>query len=158
MGKNIIILKLLPDESNCLSHNYQEGKVSYQYVHGDWNPEDWKVVHKGAEFFLIQNMDSSPGISMHGIIYSDAKDHGPFPGTEKGIVGTHLLANTYIDIDKYRLLSTNTLQNLMPDFDWDSPFSGHPLPEQYAAKLHQIWHEYLAMNDIFINNQSAPFE
>ena len=147
MSNKIIILKLLPDESYCLSHRFQEGKVSYQYVHGDWNPEDWKEVHKGSEFFLIQNMDSSPGISMHGTIYSDAQDYGIFPGTEKGIVGTHLLADLYIDIDKYRLLSTATLQSLMPDFDWTASISGRPLPELYAAKLHQIWHDYLAMND-----------
>lgn len=158
MGKKTIILKLLPDESYCLSHSFQDGKVSYLYVHGDWNPEDWKEVHKGSEFFLIQNMDGSPGISMHGIINSDAQDYGSFPGTEKGVVGTHLLTDLYIDIDKYRLLSTNTLTTLMPDFDWNAPFSGHPLPEQYVAKLHQIWYEYLAMNDNFIDNQSASLE
>ena len=152
MSKKTIILKLIPDQSYCLTHSFQEGKVSYQYIHGDWNLEDWKEVHKGAEFFLIQNMDSFPGISMHGIIYSDAQDYGSFPGTEKGIVGTYLLTDLYIDINKYRLLSTNTLQTLMPDFNWDSPISGHPLPEQYAAKLHQIWHDYLAMNDDFKDN------
>ena len=156
--RNIIILKLLPNESYCLSHSLQEGKVSYLYVHGDWNPEDWKEVHKGSEFFLIQNMDGFPGISMQGTINSDAQVFGSFPGTEKGIVGTHLLANLYVDIDKYRLLSTSTLQAMMPDFDWDSPFSGHPLPKQYAIKLHQIWYEYLAMNEIFIDNQSASLE
>ena len=95
---------------------------------------------------------------MQGTINSDAQVFGSFPGIEKGIVGTHLLANLYVDIDKYRLLSTSTLQAMMPDFDWDSPFSGHPLPKQYAIKLHQIWYEYLAMNDNFIDNQSAPFE
>ena len=95
---------------------------------------------------------------MHGTIYSDAKDYGPFPGTEKGLVGTHLLADLYIDIDKYRLLSTNTLQALTPAFDWNAPISGHPLPEQYASKLHQIWDDYLAMNDYFKDNQSAPFK
>ena len=148
MSKKTIILKLIPDQSYCLTHSFQQGKVSYQYVHGDWNPEDWKEVHKGAEFFLIQNMGSFPGISMHGIIYSDAQDYGPFPGTENGLVGAHLLADLYIDADKYRLLSTNTLQTLMPNYNWDNPISGHPLPEQYAAKLHQIWHDYLAMNDL----------
>ena len=158
MSKKIIILKLLPDESYCMSSSLQDGKVSYLYVHGDWDPEDWKEVQKGAEFYLIQNMDSSSGISMHGTIYSDAQDYGPYPGTEKGMVGTHLQADLYIDIDKYRLLSTSTLQSLMPDFDWTAPISGHHLPEQYAAKLHQIWHDYLTMNDDFIDNQSSPFK
>ena len=152
MSKKIIILKLLPDESYCMSSSLLDGKVSYLYFHGDWNPEDWKDVQSGTEFFLIQNMDSSPGISMHGIISTDAQEFGRFPGTEKGIVGAHLLADLYIDIDKYRLLSTNTLNTLMPYFDWDDPTSGRALPEQYTDTLHNIWRDYLAMNDIIKND------
>lgn len=146
--RKIIILKLLPDESYCF--NIEMGDKStqyYAYMHGDWDPEDWKDAKSGDEFFLIQYKDNSTGIIMHGTLHSDAKPYGPYPGTKHGVYGTYLISDQHIDEDKYRLLSTETLKAAMPEFQWNAIYSGLTLPFQYENRIHQLWKKYLEMND-----------
>ena len=151
MSKKIIILKLLPEESYCIDMSWKKNTTQYYgYIHGDWDPEDWKEAHSGDEFFLIQYKDNSTGIIMHGTLHSDAKHFGPCPGTENGVYGAYLISDLHIDENKYRLLTPDTLQAAMPAFQWKALHSGRPLPEIYADRLHQMWNEYLSMNDDLI--------
>ena len=129
----------------------------YSYVHGDWDPEDWKDVHKGDEVFVILYEDNSTGILMHGQLYSDARLYGPFPGTRSGVSGTNIITDIVINSDKNRLLSPNVLSSVMPDFQWFDLHSGRALPDKYVPILHQMWKEYLEMNNDFKDDKPANF-
>ncbi len=121
----------------------------YGYMHEDWDPEDWKDAKSGDEFFLLQYKDKSTGIIMHGTLHSDAKHYGPYPGTKYGVYGTYLIPDQHINEGKYRLLSTDVLEAVMPNFQWNALHSGCTLPLQYEDRIHQLWKKYLEMNDDF---------
>ena len=156
--KKIIIIKLLPEKSFCIKLKWgKEASQNYLYTHIDWDPDDWKEAQSGDEFFLIQYKDNSTGIIMHGKLHSDAKDYGPFPGTRKGIYGTYLIADQHINEEKYRLLSTDTLQAAMPEINWGPGPSGWKVTGPYIKKLRRMWREYLEMNDNFNNDNVTGF-
>ena len=139
MSKKIIILELLEYETLILIDRQLNKHV---YLLPDWEEPYRSNISKGDEFFIINRTLDTPGIMMYGTIAT----------------GVHLFRNygydrivfeEYHDINplKYRLLSPDVLQKSMPHFSWDIAFPGRSVPDIYADKLHQMWNEYLSMND-----------
>ena len=123
------------------------GQIKLEDERQDWIIKDWVDVQPGDEFFMIQSLRETSGIAMHGKIttklfkINDGHDlDGYYVGFESDVI---------LPPDKFRQLSVDALSAEMPDFDWHSTQSGRILPEKYTDTLHQIWKEYLAMNDSF---------
>ena len=96
---------------------------------------------------MIQLLRETSGIAMHGKITTKLFKRNDRPDLEGYYVGFE--SDVILPPDKYRQLSLDALSAEMPDFNWNSTVSGRILPEKYADTLHQIWNEYLSMNDGF---------
>ena len=146
------ILEWRPAISSYKMEDFEEELAHFEDAWFNWSIWDWKEAEEGDEFYMIKCGEGVTGIVLHGMFSSDCYQGEDWSGKGREVYYADLEPDTMIHPDKCRLLTTEALEIAMPGFEWNGGHSGRLLPEGYAAKLHQMWQEYLAMNDDFFNN------
>ena len=92
---------------------------------------------------------------MHGLFTSRPYQGEDWSGKGREVYYADLEPDTMIHPERCRLLSAETLEASMPGFQWNGGHSGRVLPAEYESKLHELWNEYLEMNNDFFDEKKA---
>ncbi len=149
------ILEWNPSVSSYKLDDFEDELANFDEAWFNWSVWDWKQAREGDEFFMIKCGESVTGIVMHGVFSSDPYPGEDWSGRGREVYYADLESDTMIHPDKCRLLTTETLEAAMPGFQWNGGHSGRVLPKEYSEKLHEIWNEYIAMNDGFLDEEWA---
>ena len=147
------ILEWRPAISSYKMEDFEEEFKHFDEAWFNWSVWDWKDLQEDDEFYMIKCGEGVTGIVMHGIFTSEAYVDEDWSGKGRVVHYADMEPDTMIHPDKCRLLTTEALEAAMPDFQWNGGHSGRVLPDAYAAKLKEMWNEYLAMNDDFFNDE-----
>lgn len=151
----VLILEWCPAISSYKIDHFEEELVHFDEAWFNWSVWNWKQVREGDEFFMIKCGEGVTGIVMHGVLSSDPYPDEDWSGKGRKVYYADMKPDTMIHPDKCRLLTTGALGAAMPDFQWNGGHSGRMLPKEYTGKLHEMWNEYLAMNDDFLDEKRA---
>ena len=150
------ILEWCPAISSYKMENFEEEFEHFDDAWFNWSVWEWQDLVPGDEFFMIKCGEGVTGVVMHGFFDSEPYQGEDWSGKGREVYYADLDPDTMIHPDKCPLLSTEALEAVMPDFQWNGGHSGRVLPGEYAIKLRAMWQEYLAKNkDLFKNEGKA---
>lgn len=125
------------------------GDLEYlEYGDFNWSVWDWEKARSGDNFYLIKCGEDETGIVMKGFFTSD-----PYSGEDWSGKGRDVhymdMRPVFMAIPTLErgIITTAELEVAMPDFQWNGGHSGRLLPEEYAARLHTLWGEYMKRFD-----------
>lgn len=109
----------------------------------NWSIWDYKNVHYGDRFFMVRVGEGQTGIVMAGTITSEPYKGKDWSGKGRKVYYSDLHCECMIDPDAAPHISTQELEEVMPEFDWTGGHSGRILNEAMAIKIEVMWAEYL---------------
>lgn len=150
------ILEWRPAISSYKMENFEEEFEHLDDAWFNWSVWEWQDLVPGDEFFMIKCGEGVTGIVMHGFFDSEPYQGEDWSGKGREVYYADLDPDTMIHPDRCPLLTTEALEEVMPDFQWNGGHSGRVLPGEYAIKLRAMWQEYLAKNkDLFKDEGKA---
>ena len=146
---NTVILKWNPAISSYSMHQFMDDMLD-EDGSGDWSVRDHEKIHAGDIFYMLKVGEGQTGIVKQGIITTEPASGGDWSGHGRVTYYCDYEAEIMINPDTFSLLTSEQLQEAIPDFDWFGGHSGVVLNEDQAAKLEKLWHKYLmSMMDEF---------
>ena len=154
--KKVFILEWNPAISAYSMNNFNANlaKIDAEWI--NWDVWDWKEAHEGDLFYLIKcGGKGANGIVMQGHFVSD-----PYPGAHWS---GKMRLTYYVDMEpeymihplRCEILTTEVLNEAMPDFQWKGGHSGRILPFDYALKLEDMWTTYIESHKALFDGEKA---
>ena len=136
-----------PAISNWKPNDYRRAIDNDDLEEFVWPVWDHEIIQYGDRFFMARCGEGNTGIFACGHFSSI-----PFIGddcSEKGceVHYAELDMDILIDTEQGPILSTEMLQEEMPDFEWSCGHSGRLLQSGYTDKLEQLWASFLAEHE-----------
>ena len=142
MMANTVIFKWNPAISSCSMHQFLE-EILDEDGRGDWSVHDYERIHAGDIFYMLKVGKGQTGIVKRGGITTDPVTDEDWSRQGRVTYYCDYEAEIMINPDTFSLLTSEQLQEAIPDFDWFGGHSGVVLNEDQAAKLETLWHKYL---------------
>ncbi len=124
------------DQNYLCDNGYGEGV-------GNWSVWEYDKVEDGDRFFMVKVGEGKTGIVMSGYFFGEAYEDEDWSGKGRQTFYVDLYIQEQIDPDKAEILTTEFLQEQIPDFDWSGGHSGRLLDEKSAYKLEYLWFKYM---------------
>lgn len=124
---------------------------------GNWSFHEHEDVEEGDYFYMVRCGEGRIGIVMHGVITSECyEDEDWSPKNRKPIFYADIQDDITIDPESAEVMLTpELLTKEMPDFNWYGGHSGRKLSEDMAARLDEIWLDYINSNsEMLVNGQA----
>ena len=142
---NTVILKWNPAiSSNGMLSFLME--IAKEDNRGDWSIHDHERVRAGDTFYMLKVGKGQNGIVKRGTITTDPVADADWSGRGRKVYYCDYEAEIMINPDTFELLESAALRDAIPDFDWFGGHSGVVLNEAQAAKLEELWDDYLRRN------------
>lgn len=144
---NTFIMMWNPEISNWKVGDFELSMYHFNDVEFIWSIYDYKKAKIDDRFFLVRCGEGKTGIVMSGSISSTPfkDDDWSSKGRDVYYVKMNLGAMVYPEYEK--IITTEELENAIPDFDWRGGHSGRLLDKMSAAKLEFMWQAYLNENE-----------
>ena len=107
----------------------------------NWSIFEWEEARRGDEFYMLRVGDEKAGIVFRGLFISEPYVMDDWAGTSKRRLYMDMACVNPVANDAIPPLSLSKLQESIPDFDWTKGHSGVLLPDDVAARLHEMWEE-----------------
>lgn len=156
----VFVLQWNPEISSYRMEDFNADLANFDGEWFNWSVWDWKEAHEGDMFYLIKcGGEGANGIVMQGHFVSD-----PYAGEDWSGKGR---LTYYMDMEpEYMIhplscpiLTTEALDEAMPEFQWKGGHSGRVVPFDCALKLEEMWTAYLeAHKDIFDGENAVSLE
>ena len=145
MKKNCVILKWNPAISSyCMSRFLQA--IEWEETGSDWSIAEYERVKTGDQFFMLKVGAGMCGIVASGTITSDPEAGEDWSGRGRKVYYADYECSIMVNPETLPILERSTLQENIPDFDWNGGHSGVVLNEEQAAVLNQLFEKYLLDN------------
>lgn len=109
----------------------------------DWNVWDHKKVKRGDTVYLLKVGNGPTGIVAKGKVTSKPYEGEDWSGKGRETFYVNFKLHYMIAPDCAPILTTQALQEAMPDFQWDGGHSGIMLPPDYEATLETLWSDFI---------------
>ena len=113
----------------------------------EWSVWDYNKVRTGDRFFMVLTGWEHNGIVMAGTIVSPPYIDQDWMGRGRTVHYVRLEPNYMSTPDNPNLLTTEELQKVIPDFNWENGHSGELLPPASAKKLEKLMERHQKMED-----------
>lgn len=150
------ILKWRPLISSYKMEQFEEDMHYLEYGEFNWSVHEWEKARSGDNFYMVKVGEGSTGIVMKGFFTSAPYEAADWSGKRRQVHYMDFRPTFYIHPDKCRMMTTEELSELIPEFEWDRGHSGMELPQELASKLDTIWEEYIgSLDDKMWDTESA---
>ncbi len=105
-----------------------------------WDVSDCRSMRMGDRFFIVRNGQEKNGIVMSGIFGSGAYLYT----YSRQTLWTELDLNFAVDFDKHPILTTEQLQEAVPDFDWSRTYGCYKMKNDQAKKMEELFAPYFS--------------
>jgi hypothetical protein len=123
---------------------------SYPFVRLNWSIWDYENAKKGDSFYMLRVGEGNIGIVMSGVFSSDPKRGRDWSGKGRTTYYCDLSIDFIIDSETKPIITSDQLEQAIPDFDWRKGHSGVKLTSQQESKLDELFANYShAISDYF---------
>ena len=147
-----------PDISNWKMNDFELLLCHFPYVKFCWAIYDYKKVDDGDRFFLVRCGEGETGIVMSGTISSKPYKGEDWSGKGREVYYVKLELGTMIHPDNEEIITTEELEEAIPNFDWRGGHSGRLLDKMSAGKLELLWKAYVNENKLMFENGFAKID
>ena len=145
-NQQTFILMWNPAISSYTIHNHIDSIAHIDDWKFNWSVYEWEKAHKGDRFFMVRVGDGNTGIVMSGIFISEpytSRDWNRIRKT-KEIHYMNMQPNFIVNPETMPTITTEQLQEAIPDFEWRRGHSGVLVAEHQARKLEALFSDYLS--------------
>jgi hypothetical protein len=116
----------------------------------NWSVWDYKKVKEGDDFYLLKVGEGTNGIVMKGHFSSGAWEGDDWSGKGRETYYCWLNVDYFVDDENKPMLTSEQLEEAIPDFDWQKGHSGLKLLKKQSSVLEKCFENYLAENPDFV--------
>lgn len=144
-----------PNISSFKMSDYEKGLKYFSIFQLNWSIWDYKHIHKGDRFFMVQVGNNNAGIVMSGYLNSDPYIGKDWSGKERKVYYADLAIEAMVHPVKMKILSCNELSDINHQFDWTGGHSGRLLCTGLSDELEKKWEVILADNNSLIEDMKS---
>lgn len=142
-----VIFKWNPSISSYSLKDYnkeKESMINHSHVWMNWSVWEHEKVRQDDTFYWLRvGADQPCGIVARGIITSR-----PYPGVDWSGRGREtyyvdFMPDAMFPTESELILTADTLEKAIPDFNWRGGHSGQVLSDEQAQKLDELWREHV---------------
>ena len=111
----------------------------------NWSVYEWERAKMGDRFYMIRVGEGNTGVVMSGIFTSQpyaSQDWNPNRNSRK-IYYMDMKPNFIVNPEAQAIITTEQLQDAIPDFEWRKGHSGQLLSSEQAKKLEELFADYI---------------
>ncbi len=111
----------------------------------NWSVYEWEKAKMGDRFYMIRVGEGNTGVVMSGIFTSQpyaSQDWNPNRNNRK-IYYMDMKPNFIVNPETQAIITTEQLQDAIPDFEWRKGHSGQLLSAEQAKKLEKLFADYI---------------
>ena len=139
------ILKWNPAISSLTMQDHVDGIQMIHTGYFNWSVYEWEKAKMGDRFYMIRVGEGNTGVVMSGIFTSQpyvSKDWNPNRNSRK-IYYMDMKPNFIVNPEVQDIITTEQLQDAIPDFEWRKGHSGQLLNPKQARKLEALFADYI---------------
>ncbi|MBO5539408.1 MAG: hypothetical protein J5980_00485 [Muribaculaceae bacterium] len=137
------ILKWNPAISSVTMERYENELIDKEWPEYNWSFWDYKDAQAGDKFYMLRVGEGNTGVVMSGTLISEAYQSKDWSGKGRTVFYCDIAPDFILHPDKCPIISTEQLQQAMPDFQWDGGHSGLILPDELCPILDKMWSEHI---------------
>lgn len=141
--QNTFVLMWNPDNSDISLEEYIRSMQDFYTGQFCRSVHDWKKAKMDDRFYVIRVGDGKIGVVMAGIFNSQPYVSPNWSGKGRKQYVMELKPTTMINPEIAPMLTTEELENAIPDFMWRGGYSGRLLTEEQAMSLDSLFSVYL---------------
>lgn len=155
---NTFIMMWNPAISNWNMDGFELSLCHFDEVEFNWAIYDYKKAKVGDRFFLVRCGEGETGIVMSGTISSKPYKGEDWSGEGREVYYVKLELGTMIHPDDEEIITTEELEEAIPNFDWRGGHSGRLLDKMSAGKLELLWKAYVNDNKFMFEKGFAKID
>lgn len=155
---NTFIIMWNPDISDWKMDGFESSLCHFDDVEVNWAIYDYKKAKVGDRFFMVKCGEGNTGIVMSGFISSKPYKDEDWSGKGREVYYVKMDLGTMIHPDREEILTTEKLEEAIPDFDWSGGHSGRLLDKISAGKLELLWKAYVNENELMFEKGFAKID
>lgn len=139
------ILKWNPAISSISMQDHVDGIQMIHTGYFNWSVYEWERAKMGDRFYMIRVGEGNTGVVMSGIFTSQpyaSQDWNPNRNSRK-IYYMDMKPNFIVNPEAQAIITTEQLQDAIPDFEWRKGHSGQLLNSEQAKKLEELFADYI---------------
>lgn len=138
------ILEWRPSISSYKMEDFEQDFHFLEYGEFNWSVWDWENARNGDNFYMVKCGEGRTGIVMKGFFTSDPYEADDWSGKNRQVHYMDFRPTFMIHPNHPKgILTTQELEKVIPEFEWNGGHSGRELPEKFTAKLDALWNEYV---------------
>ena len=152
----VFVLQWNPEISSYRMEDFTADLANFEGEWFNWSIWDWKEAHEGDMFFLIKCGGEGPnGIVMQGHFTSEPYVDEDWSGKGRVVHYMDMEPEYMIHPERCDILTTEALEEAMPEFQWKGGHSGREVPFMYVLELEAMWTKYLEAHKDFFDGEKA---
>ena len=136
------VLMWNPDISNVKLEDHALLIPSFMVEHFRWSVYEHEEAKKNDRFVMVRCGEGKTGLVMSGIFDSNPYKVDDWSGKGREVHYMELQPNFIADPEHAPIITTEELQEAIPDFEWTGGHSGRQLNAEQAQKLDQLIRKY----------------
>ncbi len=144
--RKTFIMRWNTDISNYTLSEFNDAMEDFfdEGFYYDWSIWDYQKAHIGDRFYMIRTGEGKNGVVMRGTISGNPYPDEDWSGKGRKVYYIRLSLTNMIHPERTPLLlTTDELTEAIPDFNWKEGHSGEILCDSQAAKLEEVWQDYI---------------
>ncbi len=144
--RKTFIMRWNTDISNYKLSEFEEAMNDFDDdgFYYDWSIWDYQKAHIGDRFYMIRTGEGNNGVVMRGSIIGTPYPDEDWSGKGRKVYYIRMSLSHMIHPDKSpTLLTTEAMAAAVADFNWDNGHSGEMLSDEQAARLEEVWQNYI---------------
>ena len=141
--QNTFIFTWDAENSDITLDEYVESIQNFHIGHFERKIYEWKEAKMGDKFYVVKVGDGKLGIVMAGVLGSHPYISPDWNGRGRKPYKVELKPSLMLNPDNVPMLSTEVLEENIPDFMWRGGYSGRLLENRQAKVLEKLYATYL---------------
>ena len=152
----VFVLEWNPEISSYRMEDFTADLKNLDGEWFNWSVWDWKEAHEGDMFYLIKCGGEGPnGIVMQGHFTSEPYADEDWSGKGRLVYYMDMEPEYMIHPLHNEILTTEALDEAMPEFQWKGGHSGRVVPFEYALTMEAMWTNYLESHKGIFDGKNA---
>ncbi len=157
---NTVIFKWNPAFSSQTMYSYLSEIIRGNYegkMEGNWSAWEWQSMMPGDRWYMVKVGCGATGIVGCGTLKGRPYRGKDWSGKGREVYYVDMKTEMMLNPDALPILTSQTLTDRIPEFDWDRGHSGAVLPPDVAERLNRLWDAFVDENrELFIEKAELP--
>ncbi len=137
------LMRWNPAISSFKLDEYRNAVVEYDgEFYMNWSIYEYEEAQEGDVYYMLRVGEGNTGIVWRGVFTSDTYLSHDWAGTSKKRYYVDITCEEAAHPESRPHMTTEELQEAIPDIDWTKGHSGELLTEEQAQKLEELWDRY----------------